>query len=100
MGASSWPPSGPGAAIVSRQLREPSWVAAAKAADAATTWLPNPHFLWGAGAMDISAGPMAIAPQKPTGNSPSVWQPLLYLFMALFSLINLKLVTFSSFLGC
>lgn len=44
MGAGSWLPSGHRAAIVSRQ---PSWFAAAKAADAAATWLPNPRFLWG-----------------------------------------------------
>lgn len=46
MGAGSWPQSGHRDAKVSRQLRQPSWFAAAKAADAATTWLPNPCFLW------------------------------------------------------
>lgn len=46
-GAGSWPPSGHRAAVVSRQRWEPSWFAAAKAADAAPTWLPNPHFPWG-----------------------------------------------------
>lgn len=47
MGAGSWLLSGHRAAIVSWKLQEPSWFAAAKAADAATTWLPNPCFLWG-----------------------------------------------------
>ena len=47
MGAGSWLPPGHRAAIVSKQLRELSWFAAAKAADAAATWLPNPRFLWG-----------------------------------------------------
>lgn len=48
----------------------------------------------------LEAGPMATASWRPTDNSPSVWQQLLCLFMALFSLINPKLVTFSSARGC
>lgn len=55
----------------------------------------------GAAAMDISVlAPWPSLLGGPQTNSPSVWQPLLCLFMALFSLINLKLVTLSSSLGC
>lgn len=48
----------------------------------------------------LCPGPVAVASQRPTDNCSSVWQPLLCLFMVLFSLINLKLVTYSSSLGC
>lgn len=99
-GAGPWPPAGHRAAMVSRQRRRLSRFAAAKTADADTTWLPNPRFPWGLEPWTSLCWPRGRRSWRPPDNSPSVWQPLLCLFMVLFSLINLKLVTFSSSLGC